>query len=709
MAELVDLFVQGFAATLDTCIKESGVDVVGDDESDKLMSCTYAPSDELCAMIDWNERKPITGLQLFGLLERSGTIKPILVEPADRTVVAHTQTRRSQRMERLNELLLGAGKVADIAADWTIVVKLLTPVTTNTSLVLCNETFTDTSSTRACGYPLYIQVIAILVATAGTSIELLAVLLKIRLHQQEEGVTLKLKSLKLNRRLAVPRVLLDDLPAAILTLYLLVIYPHLASIAEYTLLTLSCLFAAFAMAFHLLRRMTGNRAALAIEFRKNGVSASDLKAVGFSLAELKAAGFSCGEVMHSYRNQLCVEAGYSFDEINAALAMGEHNVVLKELTTLKLASFTPSAHRNDLHRPLSSYLYATSHRTYLDGDQLHSRSDPKRYEDLLRSGCRCVHIDAWDGRDDTPIVTHGNTVCTTCKLEQVVKAIAQYAFESAPHPLFVWLNVYCSKQQQVAVAQTFERHLGTWLCRAEELEIGWLDPEGGEYDVRYPPSPEQLRHKILIHMNESNKHVDELRSICALYSCKWDAARGFETTTKEESSRCYKPNMLVFTESQALKLAETHGSRWRAYNEHHFSYVAPGESRMDSSNLLPNVFWRLGVQMVAMNWQSPDWSVIQSAELFSLDVARLWESCGTSGHRLGRARRWANWKLRIISTMQWHQPIMGLGDARGFLLKPLEEVSFADGSALASTVLASPTTTAMPGLFAQEEAAGFRA
>ena len=37
-------------------------------------------------------------------------------------------------------------------------------------------------------------------------------------------------------------------------------------------------------------------------------------------------------------------------------------------------------------------------------------------------------VDVWDGPDNTPKITHGNTLCTNVKLIYVVKTIKEHAF-----------------------------------------------------------------------------------------------------------------------------------------------------------------------------------------------------------------------------------------------------------------------------------------
>uniref|UniRef100_A0A668RNL3 Phosphoinositide phospholipase C n=1 Tax=Oreochromis aureus TaxID=47969 RepID=A0A668RNL3_OREAU len=372
----------------------------------------------------------------------------------------------------------------------------------------------------------------------------------------------------------------------------------------------------------------------------------------------------------------------------------------------------------DMTQPLTSYFIATSHNTYLTGDQLLSQSRVEMYAYVLQAGCRCVEVDCWDGPDGEPIVHHGYTLTSKILFKDVIETINKYAFTKSQYPVILSIENHCTVPQQKKMAKYLREVL------QDKLDLSNVSV----HECKKLPSPEILKGKILVKGkklpanldpdveegdvsdedtgNEEEEDDDDDDNPQANETFKQKGRN--KETKKRKTMRLSRAlsDLVKYTKSVRVHDIETQAfmSSWQVssldetvmnqilqlkpgelvrFNQRQLLRVYPSNYRVDSSNFNPQPYWNSGCHMVAMNYQT-------EGRMLELNQAKF-SSNGNCGYILKPkcmckgafnpvleeplpGHRKTQLVLKIISGQQLPKPKDSMFGDRGEIIDPFVEV-----------------------------------
>ncbi|WCJ29176.1 Phosphoinositide phospholipase C 5 [Euphorbia peplus] len=300
----------------------------------------------------------------------------------------------------------------------------------------------------------------------------------------------------------------------------------------------------------------------------------------------------------------CVKTHLTLDDFHHLLFSTDHNPPISNQV------------EQDMTAPLSHYFISSGHNSYLTGNQISSECSDVPIQKALNRSLRALELDVWpNSAKDDILVLHGWTFTAPVTLIKCLKSIKEYAFSASPYPVIITLEDHLTLKLQAKAAQMISETFGDMLFYPETECLKEF------------PSPEQLKHKIIIstkppkqkrdlqdisvHHKSVNEKIDEedtskqnqqetpaYKHLISISAAK--PKGGLKNQLKVDLD---KVRRLSLSEQKFEKIMTSYGTNVVRFTQTNILRIYPKSIRIDSSNYNPMNAWLHGAQMVALNMQ----------------------------------------------------------------------------------------------------------
>jgi hypothetical protein len=236
-----------------------------------------------------------------------------------------------------------------------------------------------------------------------------------------------------------------------------------------------------------------------------------------------------------------------------------------------------------------------------------------------------------------PMVYHGYTATTELPFRRVAEVVRDYAFCKTDLPLIVSFEIHTSHEQQEIMVEIINDYWKPYLVPRPDSfdEATPLPPLSSLKNrilikVKFTPPEKAKKSKMDTKLSKTNSRDDTESSEDDLATEPAKQGKILESLGKlgVYTRSCHfdsfeQPEAKIPTHIFALsekKLLDLHESAPDAVFGHNLDFLMrayPKGTRVRSSNLDPAPFWRLGIQMVALNWQQMNAAVMLNEAMFT--------------------------------------------------------------------------------------------